>query len=165
MSCSDVPTRREGGRECCLDKEDVLHRHALGLSAEPLVNGSTSAMGLCVNWNQYYTRCFTGNSNPHKGAINFDNIGYAWIVIFQVITLEGWVEIMYYVMDAHSFYNFIYFIFLIIVRLVSVYRGGRVKVMPPPWCFLQTGVEDSSVPCPACPGCCPPQRAMSTTEC
>uniref|UniRef100_A0A8C7WQR4 Ion transport domain-containing protein n=1 Tax=Oryzias sinensis TaxID=183150 RepID=A0A8C7WQR4_9TELE len=32
-----------------------------------------------------------------------------------VITLEGWVEIMYYVMDAHSFYNFIYFILLIIV--------------------------------------------------
>lgn len=32
-----------------------------------------------------------------------------------MITLEGWVEIMYYVMDAHSFYNFIYFILLIIV--------------------------------------------------
>uniref|UniRef100_A0A8C9T5T0 Calcium voltage-gated channel subunit alpha1 I n=1 Tax=Scleropages formosus TaxID=113540 RepID=A0A8C9T5T0_SCLFO len=98
MSCRDVPARREGGRECCLDKEDALHD-----------------VGLCVNWNQYYTRCHTGHSNPHKGAINFDNIGYAWIVIFQVITLEGWVEIMYYVMDAHSFYNFIYFIFLIII--------------------------------------------------
>ncbi|XDV13247.1 hypothetical protein PO909_001695 [Leuciscus waleckii] len=115
MSCNDVPTRREGGRECCLDKEDALHRQALGLSAEPLVNGSASAVGLCVNWNQYYTRCHTGHTNPHKGAISFDNIGYAWIVIFQVITLEGWVEIMYYVMDAHSFYNFIYFIFLIII--------------------------------------------------
>uniref|UniRef100_A0A8C4P0R6 Voltage-dependent T-type calcium channel subunit alpha n=1 Tax=Dicentrarchus labrax TaxID=13489 RepID=A0A8C4P0R6_DICLA len=89
MSCSDVPARREGGRTC--------------------------SMGLCINWNQYYTRCHTGNSNPHKGAINFDNIVYAWIVIFQVITLEGWVEIMYYVMDAHSFYNFIYFILLIII--------------------------------------------------
>ncbi|KAL2101390.1 hypothetical protein ACEWY4_003151 [Coilia grayii] len=114
VRCSDVPTRREGGHECCLDKEDVLHRQALGLGPEPL-NGSASIMGLCVNWNQYYTRCHTGSSNPHKGAINFDNIGYAWIVIFQVITLEGWVEIMYYVMDAHSFYNFIYFIFLIII--------------------------------------------------
>uniref|UniRef100_A0A7N9B1D5 Voltage-dependent T-type calcium channel subunit alpha n=1 Tax=Mastacembelus armatus TaxID=205130 RepID=A0A7N9B1D5_9TELE len=89
MSCNDVPARREGGRTC--------------------------SMGLCINWNQYYTRCHTGNSNPHKGAINFDNIVYAWIVIFQVITLEGWVEIMYYVMDAHSFYNFIYFILLIII--------------------------------------------------
>ncbi|XP_030639215.1 voltage-dependent T-type calcium channel subunit alpha-1I-like [Chanos chanos] len=115
MSCQDVPARREGGRECCLDMEDVQYRQSLGLSPEPLVNGSASVVGLCVNWNQYYTRCQTGHSNPHKGAINFDNIGYAWIVIFQVITLEGWVEIMYYVMDAHSFYNFIYFILLIIV--------------------------------------------------
>uniref|UniRef100_A0A672LNZ1 Ion transport domain-containing protein n=1 Tax=Sinocyclocheilus grahami TaxID=75366 RepID=A0A672LNZ1_SINGR len=104
MSCSDVPARREGGRECCLDKEDAL----------------ASTVGLCVNWNQYYTRCHTGHTNPHKGAINFDNIGYAWIVIFQVITLEGWVEIMYYVMDAHSFYNFIYFIFLIIVSFYNL---------------------------------------------
>ncbi|KAM4535243.1 voltage-dependent T-type calcium channel subunit alpha-1I isoform 4-T4 [Fundulus diaphanus] len=117
MSCTDVPARREGGRICCLDKEDALHRQSLGLSPEPLSNGSGAgeALGLCINWNQYYTRCHTGNSNPHKGAINFDNIVYAWIVIFQVITLEGWVEIMYYVMDAHSFYNFIYFILLIII--------------------------------------------------
>ncbi|XP_069386718.1 voltage-dependent T-type calcium channel subunit alpha-1I-like [Paralichthys olivaceus] len=115
MSCSDVPARREGGRTCCLDKDDALYRQSLGLSPEPLTNGSVSVAGLCVNWNQYYTRCHTGHSNPHKGAINFDNIAYAWIVIFQVITLEGWVEIMYYVMDAHSFYNFIYFILLIIV--------------------------------------------------
>uniref|UniRef100_A0A8C7KZR0 Voltage-dependent T-type calcium channel subunit alpha n=1 Tax=Oncorhynchus kisutch TaxID=8019 RepID=A0A8C7KZR0_ONCKI len=104
MSCGDVPARREGGRTCCLDREDAYH-----------LNSSASAVGLCINWNQYYTRCHTGHNNPHKGAINFDNIVYAWIVIFQVITLEGWVEIMYYVMDAHSFYNFIYFIFLIII--------------------------------------------------
>ncbi|XP_055363135.1 voltage-dependent T-type calcium channel subunit alpha-1I-like [Betta splendens] len=115
MSCSDVPARREGGRACCLDKDDALYRQSLGLSPEPQANGSVSVAGLCVNWNRYYTRCHTGHSNPHKGAINFDNIAYAWIVIFQVITLEGWVEIMYYVMDAHSFYNFIYFILLIIV--------------------------------------------------
>ncbi|KAM9784328.1 voltage-dependent T-type calcium channel subunit alpha-1I-like isoform 1-T1 [Syngnathus typhle] len=117
MSCSDVPARRQGGQTCCLDKEDALHRQALGLNPEPMGNGSGAgdAVALCVNWHQYYTRCHTGSSNPHKGAINFDNIVYAWIVIFQVITLEGWVEIMYYVMDAHSFYNFIYFILLIII--------------------------------------------------
>uniref|UniRef100_A0A3Q1BFV2 Voltage-dependent T-type calcium channel subunit alpha n=1 Tax=Amphiprion ocellaris TaxID=80972 RepID=A0A3Q1BFV2_AMPOC len=69
----------------------------------------------CVNWNQYYTNCSAGPINPFKGAINFDNICYAWIAIFQVITLEGWVDIMYFVMDAHSFYSFIYFILLIII--------------------------------------------------
>lgn len=43
----------------------------------------------------------------------------------QVITLEGWVEIMYYVMDAHSFYNFIYFILLIIVSVQELGTGER----------------------------------------
>lgn len=85
MSCNDVPARREGGRECCLDVEDALHLQTLGLAADPLLNASMGAVpGLCVNWNRYYTQCRTGYSNPHKGAINFDNIGYAWIVIFQV---------------------------------------------------------------------------------
>ncbi|EGW13841.1 Voltage-dependent T-type calcium channel subunit alpha-1I [Cricetulus griseus] len=107
MGCHEIPPLKEQGRECCLSKDDV---YDFGAGRQDL-----NASGLCVNWNRYYNVCRTGNANPHKGAINFDNIGYAWIVIFQVITLEGWVEIMYYVMDAHSFYNFIYFILLIIV--------------------------------------------------
>ncbi|XP_038612914.1 LOW QUALITY PROTEIN: voltage-dependent T-type calcium channel subunit alpha-1G [Tachyglossus aculeatus] len=98
-SCRSVPLLREEGLPCSLD---------LGA-----YNRSTNTT--CVNWNQYYTNCSAGEHNPFKGAINFDNIGYAWIAIFQVITLEGWVDIMYFVMDAHSFYNFIYFILLIIV--------------------------------------------------
>ncbi|XP_048820791.1 voltage-dependent T-type calcium channel subunit alpha-1G isoform X14 [Lagopus muta] len=97
--CRSIPTRREEGLECTLDYYAY--------------NDTTNTS--CVNWNQYYTNCSAGEHNPFKGAINFDNIGYAWIAIFQVITLEGWVDIMYFVMDAHSFYNFIYFILLIIV--------------------------------------------------
>ncbi|NXY43193.1 CAC1G protein, partial [Ceuthmochares aereus] len=97
--CRSIPTRREEGLECTLDYYSY--------------NDTTNTS--CVNWNQYYTNCSAGEHNPFKGAINFDNIGYAWIAIFQVITLEGWVDIMYFVMDAHSFYNFIYFILLIIV--------------------------------------------------
>ncbi|XP_048473334.1 voltage-dependent T-type calcium channel subunit alpha-1I [Rhincodon typus] len=107
MGCDEIPALRDNGHECCLDKDDYYYYAALGQEL--------NVTGGCVNWNRYYTVCQTGDRNPHKGAINFDNIGYAWIVIFQVITLEGWVEIMYYVMDAHSFYNFIYFILLIIV--------------------------------------------------
>ncbi|XP_064310046.1 voltage-dependent T-type calcium channel subunit alpha-1I isoform X2 [Phalacrocorax carbo] len=107
MGCHEIPPLKERGHECCLDKDDYYYYNS--------VRQEFNVSGMCVNWNQYYNVCRTGNANPHKGAINFDNIGYAWIVIFQVITLEGWVEIMYYVMDAHSFYNFIYFILLIIV--------------------------------------------------
>ncbi|RMC03174.1 hypothetical protein DUI87_20368 [Hirundo rustica rustica] len=109
MGCHEIPPLKERGHECCLDKDDYYYYNS--------VRQGFNISGMCVNWNQYYNVCRTGNANPHKGAINFDNIGYAWIVIFQVITLEGWVEIMYYVMDAHSFYNFIYFILLIILSL------------------------------------------------
>uniref|UniRef100_A0A1I8J4J1 Ion_trans domain-containing protein n=1 Tax=Macrostomum lignano TaxID=282301 RepID=A0A1I8J4J1_9PLAT len=37
----------------------------------------------CVNWNQYYTNCNTTVHNPYMNAINFDNIGFAWVAIFQ----------------------------------------------------------------------------------
>ncbi|XP_041819367.1 voltage-dependent T-type calcium channel subunit alpha-1G [Chelmon rostratus] len=97
--CNSVPKLyEEGGLQCNLD----------------MYSNSTDNT-TCINWNQYYTNCSDGLFNPFKGAINFDNIFYAWIAIFQVITLEGWVDIMYFVMDAHSFYNFIYFILLIII--------------------------------------------------
>uniref|UniRef100_A0A8C2A0C7 Calcium channel, voltage-dependent, T type, alpha 1H subunit a n=1 Tax=Cyprinus carpio TaxID=7962 RepID=A0A8C2A0C7_CYPCA len=105
LRCSQVPHLKEGV-ECTLNASPPGHAYS-GLDG----TGNSS----CVNWNQYYNVCKPGELNPHKGAVNFDNIGYAWIAIFQVITLEGWVDIMYYVMDAHSFYNFIYFILLIIV--------------------------------------------------
>uniref|UniRef100_A0A8C5EXP5 Voltage-dependent T-type calcium channel subunit alpha-1H n=1 Tax=Gouania willdenowi TaxID=441366 RepID=A0A8C5EXP5_GOUWI len=104
LRCHDVPPNTERGVECSLHTP----KQSSPLMDGPSVNG-------CVNWNHYYNICRPGDLNPHKGAVNFDNIGYAWIAIFQVITLEGWVDIMYYVMDAHSFYNFIYFILLIIV--------------------------------------------------
>ncbi|XP_076846105.1 LOW QUALITY PROTEIN: voltage-dependent T-type calcium channel subunit alpha-1H [Brachyhypopomus gauderio] len=104
LRCSDIPPRRVGGAYCLLTVDNITNQSP----------GETSRSG-CVNWNVYYNSCRASDHNPHNGAINFDNIGYAWIAIFQVITLEGWVDIMYYVMDAHSFYNFIYFIFLIIV--------------------------------------------------
>lgn len=65
LRCHDVPAYSEGGVECSA---------TVGAAS---ING-------CVNWNQYYNVCRQGDYNPHKGAVNFDNIGYAWIAIFQV---------------------------------------------------------------------------------
>lgn len=42
--------------------------------------------------------------------------------LFQVISLEGWVDIMYYVQDAHSFWDWIYFVLLIVVSKTSSKR-------------------------------------------
>jgi len=39
--------------------------------------------------------------------------------VWQVISLEGWVDIMYYVQDTHSFWDWIYFVLLIVVSIFS----------------------------------------------
>lgn len=66
--CNLVPTLYEEGLQC-----------TLGSASYNTTDNTT-----CINWNQYYTNCSAGERNPFKDAINFDNIGYAWIAIFQV---------------------------------------------------------------------------------
>ncbi|XP_040894614.1 voltage-dependent T-type calcium channel subunit alpha-1H-like [Toxotes jaculatrix] len=96
--CQDVPPYTKDGETCSL----------VPALAGARVNG-------CVNWNVFYNVCRAGEDNPYMGAINFDNIGYALIAVFQVVTLEGWSEIMFYVMDAHSFWNFTFFLLVTII--------------------------------------------------
>lgn len=64
-------------------------------------------------------------------CLRVDRVGSPALSWLQVITLEGWVEIMYYVMDAHSFYNFIYFILLIIVSVRDT--GAHPRRTQDPW--------------------------------
>ena len=53
------------------------------------------------------------------------------VLLLQVISLEGWVDIMYYVQDAHSFWDWIYFVLLIVVskagfcRVFSMFPGYK----------------------------------------
>lgn len=79
LRCHDVPAYSEGGAECSL----AFPQQSSALIGSPPVVGGASVNG-CVNWNQYYNVCRPGDVNPHKGAVNFDNIAYAWIAIFQV---------------------------------------------------------------------------------
>jgi len=67
----DIPLWTENGVPCN------------GTSQSSSVGAPTVATS-CVNWNQYYTVCKTGLSNPYRGSISFDNIGLAWVAIFQV---------------------------------------------------------------------------------
>jgi len=39
----------------------------------------------------------------------------------QVISLAGWVNIMYYVQDSHSFWDWIYFVSLIVVSVIHIF--------------------------------------------
>jgi len=68
--CVDLPLYVHHGKRC--NESAAPHSHNLP------VNDS------CVNWNQYYTACRAVGSNPFQGAISFDNIGLAWVAIFQV---------------------------------------------------------------------------------
>ncbi|CAF4118553.1 unnamed protein product [Rotaria sp. Silwood2] len=101
--CSDIPPFRRDNMTCELDF------HALSSSL------TNKAINGCINWNQYYQLCAISDKNPFSGSISFDNIGLAWLAIFQIITFENWVSIMYYIQDAHSFWDWIYFVCLIII--------------------------------------------------
>ena len=80
----------------------------------------------CIQWVGNYTDCRPDGPNPAKGSLSFDNIGSAWLAIFQVISLEGWTQVMYYVQDAYSFWVWIYFVVLVIVS--SSYPMEFLKV-------------------------------------
>uniref|UniRef100_A0A9J7ZAK2 Voltage-dependent N-type calcium channel subunit alpha n=1 Tax=Cyprinus carpio carpio TaxID=630221 RepID=A0A9J7ZAK2_CYPCA len=55
-------------------------------------------------------------TGPNFGITNFDNILFAVLTVFQCITMEGWVDILYNANDASgNTWNWLYFIPLIII--------------------------------------------------
>ena len=51
------------------------------------------------------------SGNPHFGLISFDNVPVAFLLIFQAITLEGWTDIMSYLMNGVSpFFGAVYMV-------------------------------------------------------
>jgi hypothetical protein len=67
--------------------------------------------------------------NPFKNSISFDNIGYAGVVIFQIISLTEWSRTMYMVQDAHSFWDWIFFVLLIIIGSFFLTKLCRVVIV------------------------------------
>ncbi|KRX79673.1 Voltage-dependent T-type calcium channel subunit alpha-1G [Trichinella sp. T6] len=112
---------------CSLEKDNGMHScnnlqpstyngHICNLTIDQWHAGNyTLSNSSCINWNQYYTKCGPTSHNPFQGSVSFDNIGFAWVSIYLVISLEGWSDIMYYVQDAHSFWDWIYFVLLIVI--------------------------------------------------
>jgi len=55
-----------------------------------------------------------GNPNPAPhGVTHFDNLVYAFITIFQCITMEGWASLMQSVIAGTSGWAFVYFFSLV----------------------------------------------------
>lgn len=112
VSCGSAfipPYTIDDGHDCSLDFNTFIN---ISSNFTSRIHSNTTG---CVNWNQYYTKCMPHNSNPHFGAISFDNTGIAFIAIFQSITLEGWADIMYYLQDAYSNWVWVYFVTLIVL--------------------------------------------------
>ncbi|XP_030005055.1 voltage-dependent N-type calcium channel subunit alpha-1B-like [Sphaeramia orbicularis] len=62
------------------------------------------------------THCREYWTGPNFGITNFDNILFAVLTVFQCITMEGWVDILYSTNDvAGNTWNWLYFIPLIII--------------------------------------------------
>ncbi len=74
--CSDIPVITEDNELC----------NGTMLSLSQVLNSSdtSNALDKCINWNMYYKTCKASDLNPFKNSISFDNIGYAWLTIFQV---------------------------------------------------------------------------------
>uniref|UniRef100_A0AAR2LUR3 Voltage-dependent N-type calcium channel subunit alpha n=1 Tax=Pygocentrus nattereri TaxID=42514 RepID=A0AAR2LUR3_PYGNA len=65
---------------------------------------------------EFGTHCREFWIGPNFGITNFDNILFAILTVFQCITMEGWVEILYNANDASgNTWNWLYFIPLIII--------------------------------------------------
>lgn len=88
-NCSELPLYTYEGIKC-------------NASAKMYTN-NTPTEDSCVNWNQYYTSCLPGDKNPFKGAISFDNIGLAWVAIFQVSLFSNVCSLQVEVLSFLSF--------------------------------------------------------------
>ncbi|KAF3838173.1 hypothetical protein F7725_009941, partial [Dissostichus mawsoni] len=89
--CRDIPPYQEKGGNCSLA---APHNASAANWGIPTVASHT-----CVNWHSFYNVCRASEKNPRRG----------------VITLEGWAEIMFFVMDAHSFLSFLFFMLVTIM--------------------------------------------------
>ncbi|PNH09896.1 Sodium channel protein type 5 subunit alpha [Tetrabaena socialis] len=56
----------------------------------------------------------TQYGNPADGLVSYDNILWAWLTIFQHITMSSWSDVMYEIGDAVSFWTWIFYIAIII---------------------------------------------------
>ena len=60
-------------------------------------------------------KCVQSLENPNRGITNFDNFLSSSLVVYQCITLEGWIQIMYLTQDAFGALSLLYFLPLVFI--------------------------------------------------
>lgn len=86
----------------------ILRNRCLGIDSG--VIGDVCGYKPCTQGQQ----CAHTIQNPLYGTMSFDNFFYSWLNVFQVITLEGWSQIMTYTNNVFSQITLLYFIPLIL---------------------------------------------------
>ena len=78
--------------------------------------------------------CLQLGENPGRETVSFDDIGVAIMTIFQVMTLEGWADLCYQIQDTVGYWNWLYFVLLIMIgpmfclfTQVSVCNGKTIQ--------------------------------------
>lgn len=72
--------------------------------------------------------------NPNYGINNFDNVIWAMVTLFQSISLEGWTDVMYAVMDGSGLFSFVYFLVVIILGalvVINLFLAGALWLVAP----------------------------------
>lgn len=59
-------------------------------------------------------KCAYTLSSPENGTMSFDSFFYSFLIVFQILTLEGWTQILVYTEICFSYLSLIYFFPLII---------------------------------------------------
>ncbi|OMJ79316.1 hypothetical protein SteCoe_20697 [Stentor coeruleus] len=59
-------------------------------------------------------KCAYSLSSPENGTMSFDSFFYAFLIVFQILTLEGWTQILVYTEICFNYLSLIYFFPLII---------------------------------------------------
>jgi hypothetical protein len=79
-------------------------------------NINTDEMELCSSNADCLDGWFCGktSTNPNFGVTNFDNVLYAFLTVFQCVTLEGWSDIMMMVWKAYTPISFVYFLLIVL---------------------------------------------------
>ena len=78
--------------------------------------GTTLGGGrLCSSVYGANATCVVTDENPNSGVTSFDNIGLAFLSIFQCATLEGWSNIMHAIRDTTGAASQVYFVVLVFV--------------------------------------------------
>ena len=72
---------------CCTDKIGIDPVHPCGVGVQCNEHGEDLV-------------CRGGWEGPNSGITNFDNFGLAMLTVFQCMTMEGWTDVLYWVINC-----------------------------------------------------------------